>query len=146
MLGGDVQTARAPPPALPDDVPGWRLCGSHHGYLRSLEETAAAIGEIDAVPARRAISGHGQSAPGKMICQKIARGSASICLGVGGLFDFWAATSAARQPGCGGWGTDGFGALFQQPRDKAKRYLIGNPPLFLARIFGEFLAPPKADS
>ena len=59
----------------------------------------------------------------------------SLCLGVGGLFHYWAG-GLRRAPG---WlrhlGDEWLGILLQQPH-KARRYLLGNP-LFLWRIVRE---------
>jgi N-acetylglucosaminyldiphosphoundecaprenol N-acetyl-beta-D-mannosaminyltransferase len=61
-----------------------------------------------------------------------------LCLGIGGLFDYWAG-SVSRAPGwLRRWGHEWLWRLYQQPRQKARRYLIGNP-LFLARVVRERL-------
>jgi N-acetylglucosaminyldiphosphoundecaprenol N-acetyl-beta-D-mannosaminyltransferase len=59
-------------------------------------------------------------------------------MGIGGLFDYWAG-NVSRAPA---WlrkaGHEWVWRLFQQPREKARRYLVGNP-LFLTRIFADKL-------
>lgn len=59
-----------------------------------------------------------------------------VCMGIGGLFDFWSgnvsrAPQWVRRAGC-----EWVWRLSQQPRDKARRYLLGNP-LFLLRALAD---------
>ena len=55
-----------------------------------------------------------------------------LCIGVGGLFHYWAGDLQRAPIWLRRWGAEWLGILLQQPH-KARRYLLGNP-LFLYRI------------
>ncbi|MCE5267937.1 MAG: WecB/TagA/CpsF family glycosyltransferase, partial [Planctomycetaceae bacterium] len=57
-------------------------------------------------------------------------------LGIGGLFDYWAGNVSRAPRWLRRIGHEWVWRLFQQPRLKARRYLIGNP-LFLTRVLRE---------
>jgi N-acetylglucosaminyldiphosphoundecaprenol N-acetyl-beta-D-mannosaminyltransferase len=59
-----------------------------------------------------------------------------VCVGVGGLFDFWAG-NVSRSPRWLRWlGHEWVWRLLQEPGRMARRYLVGNP-LFLSRVLFE---------
>ena len=71
-----------------------------------------------------------------------------VCLGIGGLFDYWAGNVSRAPQWLRRLGHEWAWRLLQQPRLKASRYLLGNP-LFIARVLREkthqrlgLLAPP----
>ena len=63
-----------------------------------------------------------------------------VCMGVGGLFDYWAGTLQRAPVWLRALGHEWFWLLLHQPRSKARRYLIGNP-LFLVRVLAEWWNP-----
>jgi N-acetylglucosaminyldiphosphoundecaprenol N-acetyl-beta-D-mannosaminyltransferase len=136
MLGGDQSTIERAAQYARENFPGWRLAGYHHGFLKSAELNASAIEIINAARPDVLLVGMGNPLQERWIQAQLDRLDTSLCLGIGGLFDYWAG-NVSRAPG---WlrrfGHEWIWRLFQQPRDKARRYLIGNP-LFLARILFE---------
>lgn len=63
-------------------------------------------------------------------------------MGIGGLFDYWAGNVSRAPQWLRNLGHEWIWRLYQQPRDKMQRYLVGNP-LFLARIIREHLSKRK---
>jgi N-acetylglucosaminyldiphosphoundecaprenol N-acetyl-beta-D-mannosaminyltransferase len=133
MLGSDEGTVGKAAEYARAQFPGWRLAGTHHGYLRDETITAAAIEQINAARPNVLLVGMGNPLQERWIMANRARLKAPLCLGIGGLFDYWAG-NVSRAPG---WlrrlGHEWLWRLGQQPCLKAKRYLIGNP-LFLWRM------------
>ena len=62
----------------------------------------------------------------------------TVCMGIGGLFDYWVGNVRRAPRWLQQLGHEWLWRLCQQPQDKARRYLLGNPA-FLGRIFRERL-------
>ncbi len=138
MLGADSQTIAAAADYARRTFPGWKQAGYHHGYLADEATNSAAIEAINAARPDVLLVGMGNPLQEQWIHQHLPRLNVLVCLGIGGLFDFWAG-NVSRAPG---WlrkfGHEWLWRLYQQPALKAHRYLIGNP-LFLARVVRERL-------
>ena len=113
--------------------PGWRQAGSRHGYLTDDALTSAAIDQVNAARPDVLLVGMGNPLQEQWIQRHLSRLNVSVCLGIGGLFDFWAGNAEPRPAVAPPHGPRMALALLQQPRQKARRYLLGNP-LFLARV------------
>jgi N-acetylglucosaminyldiphosphoundecaprenol N-acetyl-beta-D-mannosaminyltransferase len=136
MFGGDEQTIAAAAQYAQNAFPGWTLCGSHHGYIKTPKTTSAAIEKINASKPDLLLVGMGNPLQESWIYQYQAQLCAPICIGIGGLFDYWAGNVSRAPKWLRRIGHEWIWRLFQQPHDKTYRYLIGNP-LFLARILSE---------
>ena len=136
MLGADPATVAAAADYARRNFPGWTLAGCHHGYLSDEAITSAAIEQ--------------STRPGPTCCwwawaiRSRSSGLAATCRS-SMCRSAWAsaacsttgrATSAAPPAWLRRAGHEWLWRLFQQPRLKARRYLIGNP-LFLARVLRE---------
>jgi N-acetylglucosaminyldiphosphoundecaprenol N-acetyl-beta-D-mannosaminyltransferase len=136
MLGGDEPTIARAAEFAKERFSGSRLAGCHHGYLRNPESNIAVIDKINAARPDFVLVGMGNPIQEHWIHEHIGRLDTSLCLGIGGLFDFWAG-NVSRAPA---WlrriGQEWAWRLLQQPGHKARRYLLGNP-LFLARIVAD---------
>ncbi|MEN6459142.1 MAG: WecB/TagA/CpsF family glycosyltransferase [Thermoguttaceae bacterium] len=136
MLGADAATVAAAGDYAQRNFPGWTLVGCHHGYLTDAAATSAAIEQINAARPDVLLVGMGNPVQEFWIGRHQSRLQVPVCLGIGGLFDYWAG-NVRRAPA---WlrraGHEWLWRLFQQPRLKAQRYLVGNP-LFLARVLRE---------
>ena len=64
-----------------------------------------------------------------------------LIVGVGGLFDFWAGNFSRAPFWLRKLGHEWIWRLGQQPIDKARRYLLGNP-LFICRVLRRKFARP----
>jgi N-acetylglucosaminyldiphosphoundecaprenol N-acetyl-beta-D-mannosaminyltransferase len=138
MLGSDAATVAAAADYARKNFPGWTLVGSHHGFLADESVETAAIAAINAARPDVLLVGMGNPLQEKWIRRNLARLDVPVCMGIGGLFDYWAG-NVSRAPG---WlrrlGHEWLWRLFQQPKLKARRYLLGNP-LFLARVLRQRL-------
>ncbi len=134
MLGGDEATVAEAAVYARSNFPGWNLCGIHHGFLKDAKVLAQAIEAINAAKPDVLLVGMGNPLQERWILENMPRLQTKLCLGIGGLFDYWAG-NVSRAPA---WirraGHEWLWRLFQQPKDKAKRYLIGNP-LYMLRMF-----------
>jgi N-acetylglucosaminyldiphosphoundecaprenol N-acetyl-beta-D-mannosaminyltransferase len=136
MLGANAQTIAAAADYARRTFPGWRQAGRHHGYLANEAINSTAIDQINAARPDLLLVGMGNPIQEQWIDRNLARLNVPVCVGVGGLFDYWAG-SVSRAPE---WlrqiGHEWLWRIYQQPRLKAPRYLIGNP-LFMARALWE---------
>jgi N-acetylglucosaminyldiphosphoundecaprenol N-acetyl-beta-D-mannosaminyltransferase len=136
MLGADASTIAAAADYARREFPGWTQAGYHHGYLTDDAMTASAIEQINATRPDVLLVGMGNPLQEQWIDRNLPRLDVPVCMGIGGLFDYWAG-NVSRAPN---WlrrcGHEWLWRLYQQPALKARRYLIGNP-LFLARVLRE---------
>jgi N-acetylglucosaminyldiphosphoundecaprenol N-acetyl-beta-D-mannosaminyltransferase len=136
LLGGDEPTVAAAARFAAESFAGWSLAGYHHGYLADARLTSEAVREINRVRPDLLLVGMGNPRQEQWIHQHQSELRAKVCLGVGGLLDFWAGNVRRAPRWLRALGHEWLWRLFQQPCDKARRYLLGNP-LFLARVLRE---------
>ena len=140
MLGADPETIPVAADYARRTFPNWKQAGFHHGYLTDATVLAGAIEQINAAKPDLLLVGMGNPLQEQWIRRHLGELNVSVCLGIGGLFDFWAG-NVSRAPG---WlrrrGHEWLWRLYQQPALKARRYLIGNP-LFLVRVLRERCRP-----
>jgi N-acetylglucosaminyldiphosphoundecaprenol N-acetyl-beta-D-mannosaminyltransferase len=142
MLGGDEQTIATAAQYAQQMFPGWTLGGYHHGFLNTPDKTSSAIEKINAAKPDVLLVGMGNPLQERWIYQYQDRLRVPVCMGIGGLFDYWAGNVSRAPQWLRSLGHEWLWRLYQQPRDKMHRYLIGNP-LFLARITREHLSMRK---
>lgn len=136
LLGADEPTVAAAADYARQTFRGWRQAGFHHGFLTGDAMEAAAMERINAARPDVLLVGMGNPIQELWIERNRPRLRVPVCMGVGGLFDFWAG-NVRRAPG---WlrraGHEWLWRLTQQPAEKASRYLVGNPT-FLVRVLRE---------
>ena len=136
LLGADASTIEVAADFARRTFPGWRLSGWHHGYLADQAVDAAVVERINEAKPDLLLVGMGNPLQEQWIDRHLPALHVPVCIGVGGLFDFWAG-NVSRSPR---WlrriGHEWLWRLWQEPRRMARRYLIGNP-LFLGRILVE---------
>ncbi len=142
MLGGNEHTVAAAAQYARKMFPGWTLSGFYHGYLKTLEKTLSVIEMINAAKPDVLLVGMGNPLQERWIYQNQSRLQVPVCLGIGGLFDYWAGNVSRAPQWLRRLGHEWIWRLYQQPRDKMYRYLVGNP-LFLARMIREHLSKRK---
>jgi len=140
LLGADAKTIAAAAEYAQKTFSGWRLAGSHHGFLNDAAVDAAAVDQINAARPDVLLVGMGNPLQERWIASHQARLDVSLAIGVGGLFDFWAGNVSRSPDWLRRLGHEWLWRLFQEPGRKARRYLLGNP-LFLARILRERCKP-----
>jgi N-acetylglucosaminyldiphosphoundecaprenol N-acetyl-beta-D-mannosaminyltransferase len=138
MLGGDEPTITTAAEYARHNFPGWRLCACHHGYLKDEVQSAAVIDQINTAKPDVLLVGMGNPRQEQWIHQHQSRLCVPVCMAIGGLFDYWAGNVSRAPKWLRRLGHEWLWRLYQQPGDKARRYLIGNP-LFLARVLREHL-------
>ena len=136
MLGSDAETIRQAAQYADEDFDGWTRSGFHHGYLTNPGLTAAAIRLINQSEADVLLVGMGNPLQERWIHRHRHKLKVPVCMAIGGLFDYWAGNVSRAPRWLRGLGHEWLWRPFQQPGDKARRYLIGNP-LFLSRILRE---------
>lgn len=109
---------------------GWTQAGYHHGYVDARDH--AIVDLVNLSRAHVLLVGMGNPLQERWIQIHQPRLEVPLCLGTGGLFDYWAGR-IRRAPGWLRWlGHEWVHLLLSQPH-KASRYLIGNPA-FLVRV------------
>jgi len=136
MLGADARTVATAADFARRTLGGWRQAGYHHGYLTDDALTSAAIDQINAARPDVLLVGMGNPLQEQWIHRHLPRLDVRVCMGIGGLFDYWAGNVSRAPQWLRRLGHEWLWRLVQQPRLKAGRYLVGNP-LFLARVLRE---------
>jgi N-acetylglucosaminyldiphosphoundecaprenol N-acetyl-beta-D-mannosaminyltransferase len=132
LLGGDETLIARAAATAAGAFPGWIPTGFHHGYLDDCRADAAVIRQINRARPALLLVGMGNPCQEQWIDQHRHELEVPLCIGVGGLFHYWAGELRRAPAWLRGWGAEWLGILCQQPH-KARRYLLGNP-LFLWRI------------
>src|SRR6056297_952319 len=89
LLGADASTIEKAAHRAASDFPDWDQVGFHHGYLSSPQSTDALIDRINQAAPDLLLVGMGNPLQELWIHRYRARIRAKVCMGVGGLFDFW---------------------------------------------------------
>ena len=111
--------------------PGWTLAGAHHGFLGEGDH-AAVIDQINASGAHMLLVGMGNPLQEQWIARHLPQLRVPLCMGTGGLFDYWVGDLARAPLWARRIGFEWLHLLIRQPH-KARRYLLGNPK-FLLRV------------
>lgn len=138
MLGATQETVDKAAEYARREFPHWRIAGVHHGYVKEEAASRAAIEQINSSGADVVLVGMGNPIQERWIARWKSEITAPVCLGIGGLFDYWAGNVERAPQWVRKIGYEWAWRLYQEPVAKAKRYLIGNP-LFLYHISRERL-------
>ncbi len=138
LLGSDRRTIRRAARHVEKTFAGWTLAGFHHGYLADPDLSAEVIRRINRARPDVLLVGMGNPLQERWIHQHRHELKVPVCMGIGGLFEFWAENVSRAPQWLRRLGHEWIWRLCQQPRDKAKRYLLGNPR-FLMRVLREHL-------
>ncbi|MGA2619112.1 MAG: WecB/TagA/CpsF family glycosyltransferase [Thermoguttaceae bacterium] len=141
LLGADEATIRPAAQMAAETFGGWTPAGFHHGYLTDAA-TDRAVRQINAARPDVLLVGMGNPRQECWLAQHRHRLRVPLCLGVGGLMDFWSGRVSRAPQSLRRLGHEWLWRLWQQPA-KARRYLLGNP-LFLARILAQWWSSPAA--
>jgi N-acetylglucosaminyldiphosphoundecaprenol N-acetyl-beta-D-mannosaminyltransferase len=135
LLGADPLTIELAADFARRTFPGWRLSGYHDGYLTDELTDGVVVDTINAAKPDVLLVGMGNPLQEKWVHRHLPELHVPVCMGVGGLFHYWAGTLRRAPQWLRTSGFEWLGILAQQPR-KARRYLIGNP-MFLGRVLRE---------
>lgn len=131
MLGNTTERIELAADYARTHFPGWTLAGYHHGFLQLGDHTRI-VRQINDSHAHMLLVGMGNPKQEQWISQHLSELRVPLCLGVGGLFDYWAGEIERAPAWVRRCGSEWVYLLLQQPH-KARRYLLGNP-LFLIRL------------
>jgi len=123
------------------EFPGWTLAGYHHGYLNGEEEHAAVVSEINDARPHLLLVGMGNPIQEYWIAANRRRLMVPVCMGIGGLFDYWSGDLTRAPSWVRRLGHEWVHLLLRQPR-KFQRYVAGNPK-FLARVTASRVGAPR---
>ncbi len=136
LLGADAETIRRAAAMAEMRFPQWTQAGFHHGFLDDGPRTAQVVRQVNAARPDVLLVGMGNPRQERWICEHQAELRVPVCIGVGGLFDFWAENVSRAPRWLRAIGHEWVWRLLQQPVEKARRYLLGNP-LFLLRAWAD---------
>jgi N-acetylglucosaminyldiphosphoundecaprenol N-acetyl-beta-D-mannosaminyltransferase len=138
MLGASEDSIRRAARFARDNFPGWTQAGYHHGYVHEGNLSAEVVRQINDARPHVLLVGMGNPLQEQWLHAHRRQLRVPVCLGVGGLFNYWSGEIRRSPSWLRSIGSEWLGILFQQP-GKMRRYLLGNP-LFLWRIFREAAA------
>jgi len=116
---------------IADEFPGWSLVGYHHGYV-DRDQSERLVSRISDSGADLLLVGMGNPNQEFWIDEHLNRLRVPLCIGVGGLFSYWANDLKRAPVWIRNIGFEWLYLLSRQPY-KFLRYALGNP-LFLLRV------------
>lgn len=135
LLGGKPGIAQKVAHYLEVNFPAVEVAGEQHGYF-SNDELPAIIKQINTCRADIILVAMGAPRQEQWIESNRSSLDAKLLIGVGGLFDFYSGTVSRAPLWLRELSLEWVWRLMMQPKDKAKRYLIGNP-VFLIRAWND---------
>ena len=129
FLGGMPGIAEAAANEAIRANPGLRVAGAADGYSG---DEAAAVAAVNASGADILLVAMGAPLQEAFIARHSETLTPSLCMGVGGLFDFVSGAKPRAPRAVRGIGMEWAWRLAVEPKRLARRYLLGNP-VFLAR-------------
>ena len=141
LLGGMPGVGDLAAAAMQQRYPELKIAGVRNGFFCNEEENQV-IEAINASGAAILLVGFGVPKQELWLARHRQQLQPYVCLGVGGLFDYY----SGRIPRAPVWmreiGMEWFWRLLQEPDRMWKRYIIGNP-LFLYRVWLQRQQGPK---
>ncbi len=133
LLGAKPGVAAAVAQNMQERFPSLSIAGVRDGYF-SLQETELVVDEINQSNADLLLVAFGAPKQELWLAEHRAKLKPGVCMGVGGLFDFY----SGRMPRAPVWmreiGLEWTWRLMLEPGRMWRRYLIGNP-LFIYRVW-----------
>lgn len=137
LLGAAPGVAQAAGDWVLSTYPGLVLAGTHHGYGPA-DELPTLLECIRLAQADVLLVGMGAPRQERWIQAHAAATGATVVMGVGGLFDYYAGNIPRAPLWMRHSGLEWLFRLLQEPRRLARRYLIGNW-VFMMRVIGDRL-------
>jgi exopolysaccharide biosynthesis WecB/TagA/CpsF family protein len=125
LLGGKPGIAAGAARTMREQFPRLAVAGTHHGYWSAADEDSI-IALVNESGADILFVGMGVPVQEKWIARLRGRLSASVVLGVGGLFDYYSGAIPRAPAPIRALGCEWVWRLMQEPRRLARRYLLGN--------------------
>lgn len=124
MLGATPDSISAAAHAAAERFPHWQLAGYRDGYFAD-EDSERVVAEINASRADLLLVGMGSPLQEQWLTAWREHLEASVCMGVGGLFDFWSGHRRRAAPLLRRWSLEWLHILMTE-RHKWRRYVLGN--------------------
>jgi len=137
LLGAAPGVAQAAGDWVLSTYPGLVLAGTHHGYCPA-DELPTLLECIRLAQADVLLVGMGAPRQERWIQAHAAATGATVVMGVGGLFDYYAGNIPRAPLWMRHSGLEWLFRLLQEPRRLARRYLIGNW-VFMMRVIADRL-------
>lgn len=137
LLGAAPGVAKAAGDWASATYPGLVLTGTHHGYYTA-DELPNLLESIRQAQADVLLVGMGAPRQERWIQTHAAATGATVVMGVGGLFDYYAGNIPRAPLWMRRSGLEWLFRLLQEPRRLARRYLVGNW-VFMMRVIGDRL-------
>ncbi|MCC7277183.1 MAG: WecB/TagA/CpsF family glycosyltransferase [Chromatiaceae bacterium] len=141
LLGARPGIAEAAANKMHERYPGLLIAGARDGYF-SPEEEAGVVAEINASGAAILLVAFGVPRQELWIERWRTDLQPRVCLGVGGLFDFYSGRISRAPVWLREIGFEWVWRLLQEPKRMWRRYIIGNP-LFLSRVWQQMRHPER---
>ncbi len=141
LLGARPGIAEATANNMVQRFPELRIAGACDGYF-SPEEEPGVVAAINASGAAILLVAFGVPRQEMWIAGWRSDLRPPICLGVGGLFDFYSGRIARAPVWMREIGLEWVWRLLQEPKRMWRRYIIGNP-LFLSRVWRQTRHPER---
>lgn len=135
LLGGKPDVAEKVIKKMSKQYPNVDFTGQHHGYFdqQNCEDIIAKINESQA---NLLLVGMGAPYQEKWIQQYRDKIDTAVCMGVGGLFDYYSGNIPRAPIWLRNIGCEWVWRMMNEPKRLAKRYLVGNG-LFIMRVLFE---------
>ena len=141
LLGARPGIAAAAADNMRQRFPALKVAGTRDGYFSEAEESAV-IDTINHSGADLLLVAFGAPRQDIWLRQRRAELRPPVCMGVGGLFDFYSGRIARAPVWMREIGLEWLYRLLQEPGRMWRRYVIGNP-LFLFRVWRQTLHPER---
>lgn len=132
LLGARPNVAKQTQKNMQRQFPETKIVGVHHGYFDD-DETDAVIDKVNASKADVLLVAMGAPTQELWIEQHRNNINAKVCVGVGGLFDFYSGRISRAPLWLRNIGCEWTWRLLQEPKRMWQRYLIGNA-VFVLRV------------
>lgn len=142
LLGARPQVAETVAKKMQAKFPDLCIAGTQDGYF-SEAETPAIIDAINQSKADVLLVAFGAPKQELWLAQHREQLEVKVCMGVGGLFDFYSERIARAPQWMREIGLEWVWRFMQEPQRMWKRYLVGNP-LFLYRVLKQALIEEKS--
>jgi len=138
FLGGQPGIAAEAAQKMQQEYPALQVAGARDGYFTE-DEKATVLAEINASSPDLLLLGMGAPRQERWLSDNAADLNVAVGVGVGGLFDYYSGAVARAPLWLRELGLEWVWRILQQPGDKWRRYVVGNP-LFLSRVLRQRLA------
>ena len=138
LLGGAPGVTSTAADKLCNAFPGLKIVGTHHGYLRSVEQQQAVIDDINHSDATVVLVGMGQPAQEEWIVANKNRVHAPVLMGMGGYFDHVIKRIDCYPSWAYKWRLNWVYRLMSEPQRLWRRYTFGMLTFCLRVLWAKF--------